>query len=104
MTVSNTIHQMGRWGMRGMLDSVRRRLDGRRSVWLVAGLALAAGLAFKWDWLVAAGVAPVIVSLLPCAAMCALGFCAVKATSPADPPRPLDADSEPNADHEGRQV
>jgi hypothetical protein len=104
MTVSNTIHQLGRSGMRGMLDGVRHHVGGRRSLWLVAGLALAAGLALKWDWLVAAGVAPVILSLLPCAAVCALGFCAVKATSPADPPRPLDADSEPNADHEGRQV
>jgi hypothetical protein len=87
MTISTTIHKFGRSGMHGMLDGVRRRVGGRRSLWLVAGLALAAGLALKWDWLVAAGVAPVIVSLLPCVAMCALGFCAHKigdATPPGD--------------------
>ena len=66
-----------------MLDGARRYLGGRRSLWLVAGLILAAGLAFKWSWLVAAGIAPVVVNLLPCAAMCALGFCAHKMGSGA---------------------
>ena len=37
----------------------------------VAGI----GLAFKWDWLTAVGAAPIVLSLLPCVAMCALGFC-----------------------------
>jgi hypothetical protein len=84
-TVSNTIHQLGRSSMRGMVEGVRRRLGGRRGLWLVAGLALATGLVLKWDWLVAAGVASVIVSLLPCAAMCALGFCAQKISAAAPP-------------------
>jgi hypothetical protein len=34
-----------------------------------------AGLALNWGWLTAAGIAPVLLSLLPCAAMCALGLC-----------------------------
>lgn len=34
-----------------------------------------AGVALNWSWLVAAGIAPVLISLLPCAAMCALGLC-----------------------------
>jgi len=43
---------------------------------LAAGAAVAvAGLAFNWSWLVAAGIAPVLLSLLPCVAMCALGLC-----------------------------
>ncbi|RVH28084.1 hypothetical protein CN211_25985 [Sinorhizobium meliloti] len=33
------------------------------------------GLAFNWNWLVAAGVAPPLLSVLPCLAMCALGLC-----------------------------
>ena len=90
MTVSNTRHQLGQ---SGMLDGIRRYLGGRRGLWLIAGLALAAGLALKWDWLVAAGIAPVIVSLLPCAAMCALGFCAHKIGT-ATPP----GNDEPGGD------
>ncbi len=34
-----------------------------------------AGLALGWPWLVAFGLAPLLLSLLPCAAMCALGLC-----------------------------
>lgn len=42
----------------------------------IGGLAVAGiGLAFKWDWLTAVGAAPIVLSLLPCVAMCALGFC-----------------------------
>lgn len=50
-------------------------LRGRRAVVLVALAAVGAGLALGWPSLVALGVAPVLVSLLPCAAMCALGVC-----------------------------
>jgi hypothetical protein len=35
-----------------------------------------AGLFFGWEWLVAAGLAPLLVAVLPCAAMCVLGLCA----------------------------
>jgi hypothetical protein len=87
MTVSDGTHRLGKAGIRGVLESTRRHLGGRRSLWLVAGLVLAAGLALNWDWLVAAGIAPVIVTLLPCAAMCVLGLCAHKvgaATLPSD--------------------
>jgi membrane protein DedA with SNARE-associated domain len=35
---------------------------------------LGAGLALNWSWPVAAGVAPLLVALAPCAAMCALGL------------------------------
>ena len=40
---------------------------------------------FGWDWLVAAGFGPIIVSVLPCAAMCALGLCAMRAGVKRDP-------------------
>ena len=45
------------------------------------GLAIAGvtgGTVLGWDWLVAAGVAPLILSVLPCVAMCALGLCAMR--------------------------
>jgi hypothetical protein len=36
---------------------------------------MAIGMYFNWGWFVAAGVAPIILTLLPCAAMCAMGMC-----------------------------
>jgi len=38
-------------------------------------LALAAIAAFNWSWLVAAGVASLLLSVLPCLVMCGLGLC-----------------------------
>jgi hypothetical protein len=38
-------------------------------------LVVAAGLALNWSWLVAIGVAPLLLTALPCVAMCALGLC-----------------------------
>ena len=40
--------------------------------------AVVAGAALGWDWLVAVGVAPVLLAALPCAVMCALGLCMKK--------------------------
>tara|TARA_R110002012_G_scaffold313726_1_gene525586 strand:+ start:9602 stop:9799 length:198 start_codon:yes stop_codon:yes gene_type:complete len=37
--------------------------------------AIGGGAALNWDWLTAVGAAPLILSLAPCAAMCALGLC-----------------------------
>ena len=51
------------------------RLSRRRSV-LIGGLGVAsAGVAFNWDWLTAVGAAPLLLSVIPCLAMCALGLC-----------------------------
>jgi hypothetical protein len=50
---------------------------GRKHL-LLGGLALAlisGGLIWQWSWLVAVGVAPLLVSAVPCVAMCALGLC-----------------------------
>ena len=53
------------------------RSRAQRRWLLVVGaiLALAIGLALNWSWLVAAGIAPLILGIAPCAAMCALGLC-----------------------------
>jgi hypothetical protein len=49
-----------------------------RRVLIAAGvLALVLGAAFNWSWLIAVGAAPVLLAVLPCAAMCALGLCAM---------------------------
>lgn len=36
---------------------------------------IAAAAAWQWSWLVALGIAPLLLSGAPCAAMCGLGLC-----------------------------
>ncbi len=60
---------------RGFLQANRSYLRSRRGLIVAGAVIVVAGLAFNWSWLVAAGIAPVLLSLLPCAAMCALGLC-----------------------------
>lgn len=60
---------------RDVLYAVRYYLGGRRGLLILGGVALAGGLAFNWSWLVAVGIAPLLIAALPCVAMCALGFC-----------------------------
>ena len=48
----------------------------RRQTLMLAGMAaVAGGATLNWDWLTAIGAAPLILSLAPCAAMCAPGLC-----------------------------
>lgn len=54
---------------------LRYYLGGRRGLILLTVIALGAGLVLNWNWLVAAGIAPLLLALAPCAAMCALGLC-----------------------------
>jgi hypothetical protein len=60
---------------RDWLDALRYTLGGRRGFLVLGAVVLAGGLALNWSWLVAAGIAPLLLSILPCAAMCALGLC-----------------------------
>ena len=50
-------------------------LGGRRGLLVLALAAVGTGLYFSWGWLAAVGVAPLLLALAPCAAMCALGMC-----------------------------
>lgn len=54
---------------------VRPYLSGRRGLIVLAVAILGAGAALSWGWLAAIGVAPILLALAPCAAMCALGLC-----------------------------
>jgi hypothetical protein len=56
-------------------DLAHRYLSGRRGLVVISAVMLAGAAAFNWSWLVALGVAPLLLSLAPCVAMCALGFC-----------------------------
>lgn len=65
---------------RDIQSFVRATLGGPRGL-IAAGAAIAAlGIAFNWSWLVAVGIAPVLLSVAPCAAMCALGLCVNRMT------------------------
>jgi hypothetical protein len=56
--------------------TIFKRLGSGRVLLGVLALGLiGAGLAWQWTWLVAIGVAPLLVSAAPCVAMCALGLC-----------------------------
>jgi hypothetical protein len=57
---------------------LRHYLGGRRGLILLAVTALGAALVLNWGWLVAVGLAPLLLALAPCAAMCAIGLCANK--------------------------
>jgi hypothetical protein len=64
------------WSIPVSVRSTVSRLGRNRL--LVGGAALAliaAGLIWQWSWLVAIGVAPLLLSAAPCVAMCALGLC-----------------------------
>ncbi|MFC4172860.1 hypothetical protein ACFOYU_12410 [Microvirga sp. GCM10011540] len=51
-------------------------LRSRRRLMLVAAIVpLMGSLALGWPWLVAAGIAPLLLSAAPCLAMCVLGLC-----------------------------
>jgi hypothetical protein len=59
-------------------SAIRSYLGSR---WLLIGMAtiaVAGGLALNWSWLVAAGIAPILLSVLPCLVMCGFGLCAHK--------------------------
>jgi len=54
---------------------LRHYLGGRRGLVLLAAAGVGTGLYLSWGWLAALGIAPLLLALAPCAAMCALGLC-----------------------------
>jgi hypothetical protein len=54
-------------------------LHSRRAMVILAAVVMTiGGLALGWNWLVAVGVAPILIAVLPCVVMCAVGLCAMK--------------------------
>ncbi len=62
-----------------LLDMAHYYLGGRRGLLILAALAIVAGAVLNWSSLVAVGIAPILISVLPCLAMCALGLCMSRA-------------------------
>jgi hypothetical protein len=61
---------------RAVLYTARYYLGNRWGLLALGSLAVIIGLSFGgWGWLVAAGLAPIILSTLPCLVMCGLGMC-----------------------------
>lgn len=59
-------------GVRAIVDRV---ISKRLVLGGVAFALMGAGLFWQWSWLVAIGVAPLLISAAPCIAMCSLGLC-----------------------------
>ena len=57
------------------LAVARHYLGGHRAIIVLAIVAVVVGAALNWSWLAAVGVAPVLLSALPCLVMCGLGLC-----------------------------
>ena len=57
------------------LNLVRYCLGNRWALLVFDAGVLFAGIALNWSWLVAAGIAPILLSTLPCLVMCGLGLC-----------------------------
>lgn len=53
-------------------------VTGPRRWWLFAAIAVAGSLVMGWEQLVLLGLAPLLISLLPCLIMCGLGLCMMK--------------------------
>ena len=60
---------------RGALGTVRSIVLSRPGLIVLGVAAIGLGLSSNWGWLSAIGAAPIILAVLPCAAMCALGLC-----------------------------
>jgi hypothetical protein len=68
-------------------------LPNNRTLLMAAAVAvIGGGFALNWSWLVAVGLAPLILSLLPCIAMCALGLgiCKMAGNRGTDPKPQID--------------
>lgn len=66
MTESSPVRNPETSPTRDLLNAVRDYLHGWRGIAILAGVAMIAGLAFNWSWLVAAGIAGAAVPAALC--------------------------------------
>ena len=91
MTTPSTTGQSETSLTRDLIDAARYYLGRPRVLIVLATVAIVAGLALNWSWLVAAGLAPILISTLPCLIMCAFGACMMcrSAEKPSVPARDI---------------
>ena len=75
MTTPSTSSQTDTSLTRDLIYAARYYLGRPRALMVLATIAIVTGLVFNWNWLVAAGLAPILLSTLPCLVMCGLGIC-----------------------------
>ena len=80
MTLPQSTPSPGTPLWRDALRIVRYYLFDRRVLLALGAAGLVLGAVLNWSWLVAAGIAPILVAIAPCAIMCALGLCVMKMT------------------------
>ena len=78
-----------------LLHLARHHLVSRTAFVVLAIAAVGAGVALNWGWLVAAGIAPVLLTALPCLVMCGLGLCMNKMVGGSC--APISSQSAPSA-------
>lgn len=60
---------------RDLVHALRYYLGNWRALLILATILIVTGLVLNWNWLVAVGLAPILLSTLPCLVMCAFGVC-----------------------------
>jgi hypothetical protein len=75
MTTSQSTNAADASPARDLRYVARYYLAGWRGVLVLTVVAALVGIGFSWGWLVAAGIAPILLSTLPCLIMCGLGLC-----------------------------
>lgn len=80
MNSPETAGATGRSLTQDWLYALRYWLRGPRGLAALVLPALVVGAALNWSWLVAVGIAPLLLTVLPCAVMCGLGLCLNKIT------------------------
>ncbi len=79
MSASTETTKTEEMSLTGIISNLARHyLGGRRGAMLLGATAVVAGVILNWSWFVAVGIAPLLLALAPCAAMCALGLCMSK--------------------------
>ena len=98
MTISNSPQPVQSSMASDLRNAARYYLGNRFGVLAVAALVLGLGAYSNWGWLVAAGIAPLLLAFAPCAAMCALGLCTMgmkkKAPTDSQSPKILSSDGK----------
>jgi hypothetical protein len=80
----------------GQTQTILRWLKSPRGLVVIGVVIITAGLALGWNWVVAFGLAPLVLSVAPCAAMCALGLCMMPKSNPTgSTPGSVDAPKPP---------
>ena len=79
-------------------STVRSVLGNRFGMLAIVAGVIGLSAYSSWGWLVALGLAPLLISVAPCVAMCALGLCSMgmKSKTTAPTTKILSTDGKPS--------